>query len=71
MGVSRSGIHPPGSLYQYQNEWVAAKGVCINMKTKGLISYLVAEDAMIEDGRGIAREKMRTGENAFAIHNIF
>jgi len=30
------GVHPPGSLYEYQNRGLAAKGVCINIKTKGV-----------------------------------
>ena len=41
-GVARRGIHPLGSLHECENRGVAAKGVCMNIKTKGVISYGVA-----------------------------
>ncbi len=40
--VGRRGVYPPGKLHEYQNKGVAAKGSCMNMKTKGECFCVVA-----------------------------
>jgi hypothetical protein len=36
--------HPPGILHEFQNKGVAAKGSCMNMKTKGEYFAKVGKD---------------------------
>jgi hypothetical protein len=36
--------HPPGILHEFQNKGVAAKGTCMNMKTKGEYFANIGED---------------------------
>ncbi len=43
----------------------------MNMKTKGVVFSGTASGVLVEDSHGISRGKVRTGENAFAIHKTF
>jgi hypothetical protein len=52
--VGGRGVHPPGKLHEYQNRGVAAKGVCMNIKTKGVIFC------------GLGRRKESARRHAFA-----
>jgi hypothetical protein len=46
---------PPGNLYEFQNKGVAAKGVCMNMKTKG------REIREVRNGEVGARQRLDHG----------
>jgi hypothetical protein len=41
--VGERGVHPPGNSHERQNKGLAAKGVCMNVKTKD--EYFAQRDA--------------------------